>query len=194
MSTAAITSSIERGLMDPRNYSESETLRDGTAVTVRSIRAKDSNSVLQAFKGMDKESVHRRFFSPKKELSPAELKQLTDVDFSKVIALVVTIQSPKGELLVGGGRYALEERRSHAEIAFVTSGDYRGLGIASLILKHLALIARKAGISQFDAEVLAANQPMLAVFRRSGLPMNVVRDGGTLHVTLSLHAELESQH
>ena len=195
MSTAAITSSIERGLMDPRNYSKSETLKDGTAVTVRSIRAKDSNSVLEAFKGMDKESVHRRFFSPKKELSPAELKQLTDVDFSKVIALVVTIQSPKGELLVGGGRYALEERRStHAEIAFVTSGDYRGLGIASLILKHLALIARKAGISQFDAEVLAANQPMLAVFRRSGLPMNVVRDGGTLHVTLSLHAELESQH
>ena len=141
--------------MDPRNYSKSDNLKDGTAVTVRSIRAEDSNSVLEAFKGMDKESVYRRFFSPKKELSPAELEQLTDVDFSKVVALVVTRPSPKGELLIGGGRYAVEgPGASEAEIAFMTNGDYRGLGIASLILKHLVRIAREAGISRFDAEVL----------------------------------------
>src|SRR5262249_758791 len=126
ISTAAITSSTERGLMDPRNYSKGDNLKDGTAVTVRSIRAEDSNSVLEAFKGMDKESVYRRFFSPKKNLSPTELEQLTDVDFSKVVALVVTTQSPKGELLIGGGRYAVEgPGASEAEIAFMTNGDYR---------------------------------------------------------------------
>jgi hypothetical protein len=69
--------------MDPRSYAVKETLKDGTAVTIRAIRAEDSSSVLQAFKGMDKESVYRRFFSPKKELSPAELEQLTDVDFGR---------------------------------------------------------------------------------------------------------------
>jgi RimJ/RimL family protein N-acetyltransferase len=176
--------------MDPRNYNKSDTLKDGTAVTVRSIRAEDSKSVLEAFKGMDNESAYRRFFSPKKELSPAELKQLTDVDFSKVVALVVTTPSPKGELLIGGGRYAVEgPAASEAEIAFVTSGDYRGLGIASLILRHLVRIARGASESRFEAEVLAENQPMLAVFRRSGLPMHLKRDGNIFHVTLSLHAE-----
>jgi len=180
--------------MDPRNYSKSETLKDGTAVTVRSIRAEDSNSVLEAFKGMNKESVYRRFFSPKKELSPAELEQLTDVDFSKVVALVVTTQSSKGELLIGGGRYAVEgPGASEAEIAFVTSGDYRGLGIAALILRHLVRIAREASVSRFEAEVLAENQPMLAVFRRSGLPMQLKRDGSIFHVMLSLRSEPESQ-
>jgi len=34
--------------------------------------------------------VYRRFFSPKKELSDRE--QLTDVDFSQVVVLVVTTQ------------------------------------------------------------------------------------------------------
>ena len=180
--------------MDPRNYSKSETLKDGTAVTVRSIRAEDSNSVLEAFKGMNKESVYRRFFSPKKELSPAEVEQLTDVGFSKVVALVVTRPSPKGELLIGGGRYAVEgPGASEAEIAFMTNGDYRGLGIASLILKHLVRIAREAGVSRFEAEVLAENQPMLAVFRRSGLPMQLKRDGSIFHVMLSLRSEPESQ-
>ena len=45
----------------------------------------------------------------------------------------------------------------------MTDGTYRGLGIASLILKHLMTIAREAGISLFDGEV--RNRSMLAVFR-----------------------------
>jgi RimJ/RimL family protein N-acetyltransferase len=55
--------------------------------------------------------------------------------------------------------------------------NYRGLGIASLILGHLLRTARSAGMSRFEAEVLAENQPMLAVFRRSCLPMHIKRDG-----------------
>jgi len=181
--------------MDPRSYAVKETLKDGTAVTIRAIRAEDSSSVLQAFKGMDKESVYRRFFSPKKELSPAELEQLTDVDFGKVVALVVTKATEKGEVLIGGGRYAVDDpAASAAEIAFMTSGDYRGLGIASLIVKHLRHIAQDAGVQRFEAEVLAENQPMLAVFRRSGLPMRLKRSGSIFHVTLSLQLKPESRH
>ena len=181
--------------MDARNYAASETLKDGTAVTVRAIRPGDAGALLEAFKSLDRESVYRRFFSPKKELSPAELDQLTDVDFSQVVALVVMTESSEGENLIGGGRYAVEDPASSAaEIAFMTGGSHRGLGIASLILKHLVLIGREAGISRFEAEVLAENQPMLAVFRRSGLPMKLRRDGSTIHVTLSLASEKEPQH
>jgi RimJ/RimL family protein N-acetyltransferase len=181
--------------MDARNYTESETLKDGTVVTVRAIRPGDAGDILQAFRGLDRESVYRRFFSPKKDLSPDELEQLTDVDFSRVMALVVTKATESGEVLFGGGRYATDDSASDAaEIAFMTGGNHRGLGIASLVLKHLVLIARDAGLSRFDGEVLAENQPMLAVFRRSGLPLNIVRDGGTLHVTLSLGGRKEQRH
>jgi RimJ/RimL family protein N-acetyltransferase len=191
---AVITLSTDRVAMDARSYSAAETLKDGTPVTVRAIRREDAGTILKEFKDLDRESVYRRFFSPKKELSPAELKQLTDVDFSKVVALVVTTQSPEGELLIGGGRYAVEDpAASEAEMAFVTSGDYRGLGIASLILRHLVRIAREASVSRFEAEVLAENQPMLAVFRRSGLPMHLKRNGSIFHVMLSLRSEPESQ-
>jgi GNAT superfamily N-acetyltransferase len=181
--------------MDARSYSAGETLKDGTPVTVRAIRHEDAGTILQAFRGLDRESVYRRFFSPKKDLSPAELAQLTDVDFDRVVALVITKAAEKGEVLIGGGRYATDAPASGAaEIAFMTDGCYRGLGIASLILKHLVLIARDAGLSRFDGEVLAENQSMLAVFRRSGLPMNIVRDGGTIHVTLLLGSRKEQRH
>jgi RimJ/RimL family protein N-acetyltransferase len=181
--------------MDARSYAVSETLKDGTAVTVRAIRPGDAGALLEAFKSLDRESVYRRFFSPKKELTEAELTQLSDVDFSRVVALLVAKQTGEHEVLMGGGRYASSGPGSdQAEIAFMTAGDYRGLGIASLILTHLRQIAREAGVERFEAEVLAENEPMLAVFRRSGLPVNIVRDGSTLHVTLSLGSRKEQRH
>jgi GNAT superfamily N-acetyltransferase len=181
--------------MDARSYAASEPLKDGTPVAIRAIRRDDAGTILKAFRSLDRESVYRRFFSPKKDLSPAELEQLTDVDFNRVVALVVTKATERGEVLIGGGRYATDDPASGAaEIAFMTDGAHRGLGIASLILKHLVQIARDAGISRFAGEVLAENQPMLAVFRGSGLPMQLRRDGSTLHVTLSLGSRKEQRH
>lgn len=177
--------------MDPQNYSASEALKDGTLVTIRAIRHDDGNTILDAFKKLDRDSVYRRFFSPKKDLTAAELEQLTNVDFSQVVALVVTAQGKNGEILIGGGRYARDGMGSvSAELAFTTDSNYRGGGIATLILRHLVRIAREAGVSRFEADVLAENQPMLAVFRHSGLPMQLRRDGGVLHVTLSLQSDL----
>jgi GNAT superfamily N-acetyltransferase len=173
--------------MDRRRYAASETLKDGTAVIVRAIRRADASNVLKAFHHLDRESVYRRFFSPKKELTAADLEQITDVDFGRIVGLVVVKETSEGEVLIGGGRYAVGNPSSFgAEIAFVTAGDYRGLGVASLILRHLVLIARDAGLSNFEADVLADNPSMLAVFRKSGLPMQLRRDGSVLHVTLSL--------
>ena len=176
--------------MEARSYAASETLKDGTPVAIRAIRPGDAGTILKAFRSLDRESVYRRFFSPKKDLSPAELEQLTDVDFNRVVALVVTKATGNGEVLIGGGRYATDDPASGAaEIAFMTDGNYRGLGIASLILKHLQHIAQAAGVERFEAEVLAENSPMLAVFRGSGLPMQLRRDGSVIHVALGLQAE-----
>jgi RimJ/RimL family protein N-acetyltransferase len=189
---AAITSSTEhRPVIDPRTYLAKETLKDGTEVTVRAIRREDSGSILESFRTLDREAIYRRFFGPKKELSDVELKQLTDVDFSRVVALVVTTETSDGETLIGGARYAAEGSGDSriAELAFLTGEDYQGRGIASLLLRHLTRLAHEAGVSRFEADVLADNHPMLVVFRHSGLPMRQRRDGSVIHVTLELEPD-----
>jgi GNAT superfamily N-acetyltransferase len=175
-------------MVDPRRYLARERLKDGTGVMVRAVRGGDGPAILVAFGQLDRESIYRRFFSPKKELSDAELRQLTEVDFSQVVALVVTAQKDGAELLLGGGRYAVDagDPPQSAELAFLTGAAYRGRGIASLLLRHLALLAREAGLSQLEADVLAENQSMLNVFHRSGLPLKQRREGGLVHVTLAL--------
>jgi len=40
--------------------------------------------------------------------------------------------------------------------------------------------------------VLAENQPMLAVFRRCGLPMTTSRSAGVVHLALDLGAQMSA--
>jgi ribosomal protein S18 acetylase RimI-like enzyme len=175
-------------MADPRSYYAQETLKDGTLVTIRAIRKDDKERLLKAFRALDREAVYSRFFSPKANLTNAELEQVTEVDFRQVVALVATSQVNGEEIVVGDGRYAAAkgEKPECAEIAFIVAEPYRGRGIASLLLRHLARIAQNAGLSAFQAEVLAYNAPMLAVLQRSGLPICRQRDGDIIQVALAL--------
>ena len=133
------------------------------------------------------EAIYLRLFAPKKELTEAGLKRLIEVDFEREVALVATIGTGEQEVVIGGGRYVRAEAGGDtAEVAFMVDGHYRGQGIAGRLVHHLAAIARGHGITGFTAEVLAENRPMLSVFARSGLPMQRRREGGVVHVELTL--------
>lgn len=179
-------------MTDLRAYQAPDRLKDGTPVVVRAIRHGDGPSVLAAFKRLDPEAIYTRFFAYKKELSDPELALITDVDFERVVALVVAAPDDGGETLIGGGRYFADPSGEIAELAFVTDDAYRGRGIASLLLRHLVTIAREKGALRFEADVLTHNRAMLTVFRRCGLPIKERSDGNTVHVTLQLDPEGET--
>jgi RimJ/RimL family protein N-acetyltransferase len=176
-------------MIDPTNYDQVETLKNGTAVRIRSVRADDKNRFIEMFRNLEAESIYTRFFHRKKTLTDAELKTVTEVDFENVVALAVTIGEGENETIIGAGRYVAFEDASAqrtAEVAFTVEEDYHGQGMAGLLLRHLTFIAVEKGESQFEAEVLSENKAMMAVFSRSGLPMKRKVERGVVHVTLSL--------
>jgi RimJ/RimL family protein N-acetyltransferase len=71
-------------------------------------------------------------------------------------------------------------------VAFVVAQDVRGQGLASALLRALVEIARRHGLRRFTAEVLAHNAPMLAVFKRCGLPMTSHRESGIVTLGFEL--------
>ena len=179
-------------MTNPRDYIVTDTLKDGTTVTIRGIRRDDSAKVVEAFTNLDPESIYTRFFTYKRHLSETELRQVTDVDFDHVVALVVTTRTENGETIIAEGRYVTDDAPRPcrtAEVAFTTEENYQGRGIARLLLQHLVRIARENGVSRLEANVLAGNQPMLTVFRRSGLSIQQRSEGGVVYVTLLLPAE-----
>jgi RimJ/RimL family protein N-acetyltransferase len=159
-------------------------LRDGTEVTLRPIRPDDKERMRAAFKALDAESVYRRVFSAKNDLSAEELRRLTEVDPANEVALVVTIGSADAECIIAGGRFVASG--DSAELAFTVEEDYQGRGIASQLLRELAEIARARGIARFEAYVLPNNASMLGVFERSGLALTRKREDGLVRLTLEL--------
>ena len=181
-------------MMDARNYSAQETLKNGLQVTIRAIRPEDRDALLAAIKELEERTVYLRFFGPKKEFSHRELTEATDVDFVRTVALVTCLQDSAGEKIIGAGRYIAfgsADPPDRAEVAFTVEEDYHGLGIAGKMLRHLAVVAKQKGIIQFHAEVLPQNKGMLAVFTRSGFPVKQEFEEGLAHVILSLEGDAQ---
>jgi GNAT superfamily N-acetyltransferase len=181
---------LEQTMTDPRDFSCAETLKNGLAVTIRHLRVDDRERIARAVRQLDRESVYTRLFSYRNELTEVGLDRIMRVDPEREVALVVTARVGNDEVVIGSGRYIVSRTDGQgrtAEVAFVVEEDYQGLGIASRLLRHFVRIAREQNISALEADVLAGNKSMLAVFERTGLPMTKGRDGGTMHVTLALH-------
>ena len=53
-------------------------------------------------------------------------------------------------------------------------------------MRHLAEIARAAGLKELIAEVMPDNIPMLKVIKKSGFRLNTKQEPGIVHVTLLL--------
>jgi GNAT superfamily N-acetyltransferase len=167
--------------MDASAYSTVETLRDGRKVEIRAQRVSDRAMLREALIQMSEEARYRRFFAPKRSFTQKEVDFYLNIDFVSHVALVVVLDGA----IVGGARYIVSEP-GRAEVAFSVDDAHQGQGIASALMRHLATIARTAGLTELFAEVLPANAPMLKVFERCGLPMRQARDGGVVHVTLAL--------
>ncbi len=173
-------------MVDARNYSARETLRNGLEVCIRAARPDDSDLLIEAFNKLDPESVYLRFFGPKKEFSAADVKRFREADFITRVILICTVQEDGREIVIASGTYARAEDAATAEVAFIVEEDYHRLGIARRLLTHLGKIATAVGIRTFIAEVLPHNTAMLGVFGRCGWPMSTHSADGVTHITLDL--------
>lgn len=174
------------------NYSISERLKDQRPVTIRAVRPDDKGLVTEALRDVSADSIYRRLFTAKKEITPEGLKRITEVDFVNVVALVAVVENDGNNQIAGGGRYIVSGASGtgqKAEVAFLVSDSFQGHGIASRIFKHLVDIARESGITQFEAEVLPSNEAMFKVFTRSGIPVARTATRESVHVLMNLAHE-----
>jgi len=166
-------------------YSAIELLRDGRRVEIRALRPEDRDDMMAAVGRTSAQSLYRRFFTARRQFTEKETSFFLNVDFTNHVALVAVVEEGHRSLIGGGGRYVVL-KPGQAEIAFVVVDQYQGQGIGAALLRHLASIAREAGLYELIAEVLPENIPMLKVFEKSGLRLGTKRESQVVHVTLQL--------
>jgi RimJ/RimL family protein N-acetyltransferase len=172
-------------MMEAARYSAVELLRDGRRVDIRALKPDDRAGLMAAVARASSQSLYRRFFGVKREFSEQEIAFFVNVDFVSHVALVAVVEENGRPVIVGGARYVVIEP-GKAEVAFAVVDQYQGQGIGAALMRHLAAIAREAGLRELIAEVLPDNIPMLKVLERSGLPFSTTREPGVVHVALRL--------
>ena len=166
-------------------YRAAEVLRDGRRVTIRALQPQDREALSESWARTGDESRYRRFFTSKHSFSEGEIAFFVEVNFTTHVALVAELEEAGRKVIAGGGRYVVCAPRS-AEVAFMVDDAHQGLGIGSLLMRHLVACARSARLETLVAEVLSGNSPMLKVFERAGLALQTRRDSGVLHLDMRL--------
>ncbi len=154
-----------------RDYATDALLRDGGSVHIRAIRPADQSRLLRFFDALSARSVYFRFFQTKTRLTDSELRYFTELDFVRHVGLVATVWVQDEEHIIAVGRYicpSSEAAPRRAEVAFAVADAHQGRGLGTLLLEHLAHLACKHGITEFEADVLGENNRMLQVFAASG--------------------------
>jgi RimJ/RimL family protein N-acetyltransferase len=159
-------------------------LRDGSTVFVRPIVPEDRDAVERAFNRLSEQSRYQRFLTAINELSPSQLRYLTDVDHRDHEALIAF--DPETREGVGVGRFVRLAEPTSAEAAVTIADAWQGRGLGTALCQLLAERAREVGIERFTALLLAGNDQMHDVLASLGPAKVISRAAGTVEVEVAI--------
>lgn len=151
-------------------------LADGTAVRVRELTDADADAVALLHRVLPVQDRYLRFFSAGTTSVPPVVERPGSG----------WIGAFRGTTLVGVAEYEVGDDPTAAEVALAVGHPDQAHGVGTLLLEHLASLARHRGLRRFTARVLAENTRMRRVFADLGLPVRTVLDRDELAVEVDL--------
>jgi GNAT superfamily N-acetyltransferase len=136
---------------------------DGGMVHIRTLAAGDRDALLAFNRRVSDRSLYRRFFNLSRDAADAYVEALLSPVGAHHQVLVAVI----GGDLVGVASYECIDVVS-AEFAVLIQDHEQHAGIGTLLIEHLAGVARKHGIRRFVADALTENYPLSRWFASSG--------------------------
>jgi GNAT superfamily N-acetyltransferase len=152
---------------------ERATLADGTELVIGRVSPANAPVLADGFARLSAESRRLRFLTAKPNLSPSELRYLTEVDGHDHEALGAI--DPLTRRGVAVARFVRDDRDpTRAEAAITVADDWQRRGVGKLLLERLTDRARAEGITRFTALVSADNRGMQALARHLEGPVHIV--------------------
>ena len=168
----------------PQEYVRLVTLRDGRSVLIRPIEPGDAPALAEAIQAADADTIRRRFFGGRPQVTPELLEHLTTVDYTSRFALVAV--EPASQRGVAIARYEPAGRDGAADVAVAVTPGWRDAGLASELLRVLAQAASERGIHTFTGMYLAGNRPVEALINEADEPANRVTSRGIAEFSVPL--------
>lgn len=143
-------------------------LADGRDVVVRPVLAFDAAAEQDFVRALSAGSRQRRFHVGLRELPPALLRAMTEVDHDAHVAIVAEAIGDDDEAtIVADARYVrgptAELGRNEAEFAIAVADAWQGAGLGRALMKHLSRHAARHGVTRLVGDVLPGNAAMFAI-------------------------------
>jgi RimJ/RimL family protein N-acetyltransferase len=159
-------------------------LKNGAKVLIRPARAADAGALQALFHRLSPDDVYTRFFRHVRSLSYRELQTLCNVNHETEVAFLGVTGPRESEEVVGSACYFLSPTTNLAEVAFMVSPDWQGLGLGTALQARLQEYAMSRGVRGFVAEILPRNTSMLQLAARAPGTITTSRDEDGVHVTI----------
>jgi acetyltransferase len=166
---AARHADIADAIRDVADCHERITLADGRRVIVCPVHPQDACAE-QAFvaDALSPASRYRRFHFGLRRLPDELVRQMTEIDQWRHVALVARpADRPRGAI-VADARYVRSADSDEAEFAIVVADAWQGSGLGRELLQRLARHAHTSGVRRVYGDVLWGNLPMIALVRSLG--------------------------
>lgn len=146
---------------------------DGQTVTIRPINPEDAPLEQEFVQGLSAESRYFRFMNTIRELAPAQLIRLTQIDYDREMAFVAVIQEDEHPMEVGVARYAINPDGESCEFAIVVADKWQGKGLARRLMSVLIETAKNhRGLKFMNGDFLADNQRMIKFVTNLGFVLS----------------------
>lgn len=187
---AATASGFERLAIHPypKELEEDIQLPDGRRLFLRPILPEDEPSLREFVRRMPEDDRRLRFFQPIKELSHDMAARLTQLDYDREMALIITDPGLAGKARIWGVvRITADPDMERAEYAIAVDRAMTGMGLGPMLLRRIINYARRRGVKELYGTVLSENEPMLKLNRAFGFEVHRdAEDSGLMHVSLRL--------
>lgn len=140
-----------------------ETLNDGTAVLIRSLREDDRQLETDFIRHLSPHSRRLRFLCDFKQPSDALIDQMMDVDHDRREALIAVAVVEGVAREVGVARYCATMDGDTCECAVTVADAWQHHGLGCLLMRYLIDEARSHGFRRMISIDAASNQAMRAL-------------------------------
>ena len=166
-------------------------LADGGVVRIRPITPDDATALRALHDAASDRSIYLRYFSLNRRAGERYVDHLLGAgDDSDRLGLVAEVHGAA----VGMATCERLAATADGEVAFLVADSHQRRGVGTLLLEHLAALARHHGIRRFVADTLTDNARMLAVFADAGFPVTRAAEQDVTRLTISLAPTQQAQH
>ncbi|MDD3651234.1 bifunctional acetate--CoA ligase family protein/GNAT family N-acetyltransferase, partial [Immundisolibacter sp.] len=175
----------------PKSLEKFVVIGDGRRLLLRPILPEDEPMLQKSFERLTPEQVRLRFFVPMKELGHSLAARLTQIDYDREMALILTEPGIPGTTeIYGVVRISADPDNERAEYAVVVPEHMTGQGLGALLMREIIDYAAARGIREIWGDVLRENAAMLGLVRKLGFRIKDDPDDPSLvRVTLDLTAQ-----